>query len=105
MYDRMISTLKDQADRKALTDWYFEFRKETPISGDPESAYRFSRSFLFRVLSLGHAQTSQYIKAMGPCTQINAACASTTQAVGIAEDWIRLGRCERVVVMYLLTLI
>ncbi|HBL16543.1 MAG TPA: beta-ketoacyl synthase, partial [Elusimicrobia bacterium] len=99
LYDRMISTLKDPADRKALTDWYFEFRKENPVSADPESTYKFSRSFLFRVLSLGHAQTSQYIKAMGPCTQINAACASTTQAVGMAEDWIRTGRAKRVIVV------
>ena len=35
----------------------------------------------------------------GPNTQINAACASTTQAVALAEDWIRAGRCRRVVVV------
>ena len=29
----------------------------------------------------------------------NAACASTTQALGIAEDWIRSGRCKRVIVV------
>ncbi len=39
------------------------------------------------------------IKAKGPNTQINAACASTTQAIGIAEDWIRIGRCNRVIVI------
>ena len=30
---------------------------------------------------------------------INAACAGHTQAMGIAQDWIRTGRCERVVVV------
>ena len=35
----------------------------------------------------------------GPNTQINAACASTTQALSLAEDWIRAGRCRRVVVV------
>src|SRR5207247_1071138 len=35
----------------------------------------------------------------GPNTQVNAACASTTQAIGIAEDWIRTGRCRRVLVV------
>ncbi len=30
---------------------------------------------------------------------INAACASTTQAVSLAEDWIRAGRCRRVIVI------
>ena len=30
---------------------------------------------------------------------MNAACASTTQAVSLAEDWIRAGRCTRVIVV------
>ena len=48
---------------------------------------------------MGHSQFAQIIKAKGPNTQINAACASTTQAIGIAEDWIRAGRCKRVIVI------
>ena len=59
--------------------------------------YSFDRRFLFRVLSMGHSQFAEIIGARGPNTQINAACASTTQAVSIAEDWIRAGRCRRVV--------
>jgi acyl transferase domain-containing protein len=61
--------------------------------------YRFDRRFLFRVLSMGHAQFAEIIGARGPNTQINAACASTTQALSLAEDWIRAGRCRRVVVV------
>ncbi len=61
--------------------------------------YVFDRRFLFRVLSMGHSQFAQYIGARGPNTQINAACASTTQAVGLAQDWIRAGRCRRVLVV------
>ena len=99
MYDRMLQAVKDPADRKALTDWYVETRAALPAAGKEEEVYRFSRGFLFRVLSLGHAQTAQFIRAKGPCTQVNAACASTTQAVGIAEDWIRTGRCRRVLVV------
>ena len=60
---------------------------------------RFDRRFLFQVLSMGHAQLAQLIGARGPNTAINAACASTTQAVAIAHDWIRLGRCDRVVIV------
>ncbi|MHA1304960.1 MAG: phosphopantetheine-binding protein, partial [Candidatus Heimdallarchaeaceae archaeon] len=48
---------------------------------------------------MGHSQFAQFIKARGPNTQINAACASTTQAIGVAEDWIRTGRCKRVLVI------
>ncbi|MEK7747227.1 MAG: phosphopantetheine-binding protein, partial [Elusimicrobiota bacterium] len=98
IYDKMISLIGDEVERKRLADWYAEQRALLPAGGE-ENEYRFSRSFLFRVLSLGHAQTSQFLKAKGPCTQVNAACASTTQAVGIAEDWIRLGRAKRVIVI------
>jgi acyl transferase domain-containing protein/acyl carrier protein len=61
--------------------------------------YQFDRKFLFHVVAFGHAQFAEYIGARGPNTQVNAACASTTQAVAIAEDWIRAGRCDRVVVI------
>ena len=60
---------------------------------------RFDRRFLFQVLSMGHSQMAQLIGARGPNTQVNAACASTTQGVAIAQDWIRLGRCERVLIV------
>ena len=66
------------------------------LAADP---FQLDRKFLFRVLSMGHSQFAEMIGARGPNTQVNAACASTTQAVGIAEDWIRAGRCRRVVVI------
>ena len=59
----------------------------------------FDRRFLFRVLSMGHSQFAEIIGARGPNTQLNAACASTTQAFAVAEDWIRAGRCRRVVIV------
>jgi len=61
--------------------------------------FQFDRRFLFRVLSMGHSQFAELIGARGPNTQINAACASTTQAVAVAKDWIRAGRCRRVIVV------
>jgi acyl transferase domain-containing protein len=64
-----------------------------------KTPYVFDRRYLFRVLSMGHSQFAEYIGARGPNTALNAACASTTQAVGIAEDWIRAGRCRRVIVV------
>ena len=69
---RRIETLRDQLEREP---------------------YVFDRRFLFRILSMGHSQLAQYIGARGPNTQVNAACASTAQAIAIAEDWIRSGRC------------
>jgi hypothetical protein len=59
----------------------------------------FDRRFLFRVLSMGHSQFAEFIGARGPNTQINSACASTTQGVSLAQDWITAGRCRRVIVI------
>ena len=61
--------------------------------------YVFNRQFLFRIMSMAHSQFAELIGARGPNTQVNAACASTAQAVALAEDWIRIGRCRRVVVV------
>ena len=59
----------------------------------------FNRKFLFQILSMGHTQFAQYIGAKGPNTCVNAACASTTQAIAMAQDWIQAGRAERVVII------
>ena len=61
--------------------------------------YEFDRRFLFRILAMGHSQFAEYIGARGPNSHVNAACASTAQGVAIAEDWIRSGRCRRVLVL------
>ena len=61
--------------------------------------YVFERRFLLRTLSMGHSQFAELIGARGPNTQINSACATTTQAVGLADDWIHAGRCSRVIVI------
>jgi len=61
--------------------------------------YEFDRKFLFRVLVLGNAQLAQIAGCRGPNTQTNAACAGTTQAIGMAQDMLISGRAERVVVV------
>lgn len=61
--------------------------------------YHFDRRFIFRVLAMGHSQFAEYIGARGPNTHVNAACATTTHAVALAEDWIRSGRARRVIVV------
>lgn len=66
------------------------------IEKDP---YVLDRRFLFRVLSMGHSQFAEYIGARGPNTQLNSACATTTQGIAVAEDWIAAGRCRRVIIL------
>jgi len=66
---------------------------------DVQKPYEFDRKFLFRVLVLGNAQLAQLAGCRGPNTQTNAACAGTTQAIGMAQDMLISGRAQRVVVV------
>ncbi len=75
-------------------------RRLQPLRDEVErNPYTFDRRFIFRILAMGHSQFAEYIGARGPNTHVNAACASTAQGVAVAEDWIRSGRCRRVLVV------
>ena len=69
------------------------------LAGDEKGLEGFNRHFLFSILSMGHAELAETISARGPNTQVNAACSSSTQAIAIAEDWLRTGRAQRVLVV------
>ncbi|MHA1557366.1 MAG: beta-ketoacyl synthase N-terminal-like domain-containing protein, partial [Candidatus Heimdallarchaeota archaeon] len=97
LFDELIKQISNKNSREKVTEW-FE-KNKAALDGDKDSKYQFSRKFLFEVLSMGHSQFAQFIRARGPNTQVNAACSSTTVAIGIAEDWIRNGRCKRVIVI------
>lgn len=97
----LLETLEDlrgyTTEARALNELK---RRITALREEMEAnPYAFDRRFLFRILSMGHSQFAQHIGARGPNTQLNAACASTTQGVALAEDWIRNGRCRRVIVI------
>ncbi|MCG8461477.1 MAG: acyltransferase domain-containing protein, partial [Holophagales bacterium] len=97
-----LETLRDRARAENASPTLVQEleRRLAELRGQIDAEpYVFDRRFLFRVLSMGHSQFAELIGARGPNTQINAACASTTQAVALAEDWIRAGRCRRVVIV------
>ena len=66
---------------------------------DDDIRYEYDRKLLFKILVLANCQLAELIHARGPNTQINAACAGTTQAITLANDWIKLNRCKRVIVI------
>ena len=88
-----------KANGDSVLELEIERRAEDLRDAIEKEPYVFDRRFLLRVLSMGHSQFAEFIGARGPNTQINSACASTTQAIALAEDWIRAGRCRRVVVV------
>ena len=97
-YSGLVGRIRNDSDREAVTRWFTEeFNRLNPEH--PDDLYAFNRSFLLRVMVMGHGQFAQFIKATGPNTHVDAACASTTQAVLLAKDWIRTGQAKRVVVI------
>ncbi len=64
-----------------------------------EKGYEFDRKFILKAMPLTHGHFAQIVKARGPNSHVNVACASTAQAIAIAQDWIRIGRCRRVVII------
>lgn len=91
LHESIREDLSDKAEK------IFQEYIDNKLDSLPE--YQFNRKLLFKLLVMGNAQLAQLIKAKGPNTTLNAACASTSQAVALAEDWIKLGRCERVIVV------
>ena len=71
--------------------------KHAKSNGD-DGEGRFDRRYLFQTLNMGHSQFAQYTGIRGPNTTINLACASTTAAFGVAEDWLNSDRVDRVVI-------
>ena len=72
---------------------------EHAMNNGADAEGRFDRRFLFQVLNMGHAQFAQYTGIRGPNSTINVACASSTAAFSIAEDWLANDRADRVVII------
>lgn len=92
-FARLLSRVREVEGGDSVSD-------DNSISSTASTGpYQFDRKFLFRVLVLGNAQLAQLAGCRGPNTQTNAACAGTTQAIGMAQDMLISGRAERVVVV------
>ncbi|MBU2430692.1 MAG: acyltransferase domain-containing protein, partial [Proteobacteria bacterium] len=96
IYYYLMEKIKDLDVKEQITEWFFKAKSRKRPDFE---AYKFDRDFLSNYCPLGSAHLAQIIKAKGPNTLVSSACASTTLAIGIAEDWIRVGRCKRVLVI------
>jgi 3-oxoacyl-(acyl-carrier-protein) synthase len=57
------------------------------------------KTHLHKMIVRPNSHFSQLIKAKGPSVHIDTACCSTVSALGLAEDWLRLDRCDRVIII------
>ena len=99
---------EDEEDEE-VADWLATPEAEaelTAASGTDAAAgaagkgyYEFNRKLLFKLLVMANSQLAELVGARGPNLHINAACAGTTAAIALGCDWLRCGRCQRVVVI------
>lgn len=96
VYYFLMEKLTDPEIKSKITEWFFKVWKGQKIN---DEKYAFKRDFPANITPLGSAHFARIIKARGPNIQMSGACASTTQAICVSEDWIRTGRCERVIII------
>ncbi|MCI5821334.1 MAG: SDR family NAD(P)-dependent oxidoreductase [Elusimicrobia bacterium] len=92
--DKFIAQISDPALKAEIEAWYRDNFKDKEI--EPEA---FTSEFILKTIIIAHCHFCQWIRARGPATAMSAACASTAQAIAVAQDWIKLGRCKRVIVI------
>ncbi|MBR4355125.1 MAG: SDR family NAD(P)-dependent oxidoreductase [Elusimicrobiaceae bacterium] len=92
--DKFISQIADPALKAEIETWYQQNFKDKEI--EPQA---FTSEFILKTIIIAHSHFCQWIRARGPATAMSAACASTAQAIAVAQDWIKLGRCKRVIVI------
>ncbi|MGN0023022.1 MAG: beta-ketoacyl synthase N-terminal-like domain-containing protein, partial [Elusimicrobiaceae bacterium] len=94
-YEHIINSITDEALKAQIKVWF----EENFAEYENHNARVFSQDFLLKAIPIAHSQFCQWIRARGPATHLSGACASTAQAISVAEDWIKLGRAKRVIII------
>jgi len=95
LYFFLMEKISDTDIKRTVTDWFMELKQNTKEI----EPYVFKKNLLIDLANIGGSILAQEIRAKGPVIHTSAACASATHAAGIAEDWIRTDRCDRVIVI------
>ena len=56
-------------------------------------------SYIFKLSVQASGHMSQILKSQGPVSHINVACASTLYAIDMAIDWLKLNKCDQVLLI------
>ncbi|HEX2957433.1 MAG TPA: beta-ketoacyl synthase N-terminal-like domain-containing protein, partial [Chitinispirillaceae bacterium] len=95
----LLPAVKDPMTKKLLTDWFtLNYRR---LSGNPsqKEVFQFNHQFINQISGLANNRIAQYIQALGPNFQLDAACSSTSTAITLAEEMIKSGRVDRMLII------
>ncbi len=94
-YDSFINKISDDTLRNQIQTWYEEnfakYEMHTPRT--------FTQDFLTKILPLAHGQLASLIGVNGPALHISGSGTCVEQAISIAQDWIKLSKVKRVIVI------
>ncbi len=94
-YDSFINKISDDTLRNQVQTWYEEnfakYEMHTPRT--------FTQDFLTKALPLAHIQLANLIGAKGPVLHITGSGICVEQAISLAQDWLKLGKVNRVLVI------
>ncbi len=98
-YESIIPKVNDMQAKNMLTDWFtLNYRR---LSGKPSQSevFQFNHQFINQISSLANNRIAQFIQALGPNFQLDAACSSTATAITLAEEMIASGRVDRMLII------
>jgi acyl transferase domain-containing protein/NAD(P)-dependent dehydrogenase (short-subunit alcohol dehydrogenase family)/acyl carrier protein len=98
-YESLLPAVKDAQAKKLLTDWFtLNYQR---LSGKPSQneIFQFNHQFINQISGLANNRIAQYIQALGPNFQLDAACSSMSTAITLAEEMIKSGRIDRMLVI------
>ncbi|MBN2718236.1 MAG: acyltransferase domain-containing protein, partial [Deltaproteobacteria bacterium] len=98
-YQRLLPLIQDAKAKEILTDWFIDNQTELKSVQHDSDAFRFNHQFINQISSLANVRLAQYIQALGPNFQLNAACSSTCTAITLAEEMISSGRVDRMLIL------
>jgi acyl transferase domain-containing protein/NAD(P)-dependent dehydrogenase (short-subunit alcohol dehydrogenase family)/acyl carrier protein len=98
-YESLLPAVKDVQAKKMLTEWFtLNYQR---LSGKPSQneVFQFNHQFINQISGLANNRIAQYIQALGPNFQLDAACSSMSTAITLAEEMIKSGRVDRMLVI------
>lgn len=98
-YEKVIERVDNKDIKKLLSDWFSLHYSRLLHSGENSDIYKFNSDFMALISSQANNRLAQFIGAKGPNFHISAACSSTASAVTVAEDLIRGGHAERMIII------
>jgi acyl transferase domain-containing protein/NAD(P)-dependent dehydrogenase (short-subunit alcohol dehydrogenase family)/acyl carrier protein len=98
-YEAVIAKVSDPEAKRLLSNWYAMHHSRLFHGGGTRAVYEFNHRFMTLLSSQANNRLAQFTGAAGPNFFLSAACSSTTNAVTVAEDLIRAGHADRMIVI------